>query len=321
MKRQWAVVLLNLGGPDSLQSVKPFLYNLFSDREIIPLGPRPLQRPLAWLISTLRAPKTKKAYELIGGCSPILKITEKQATLLKEALQREGIVAEVFVGMRYWHPFIEETVKRIKESGFESVLGLSLYPQYSLATTGSSQRAFRRACSRYQLQCRFVSQWYDHPLYIKALAGTIRKVLKDLPLKGTCLLFSAHGLPVSFIEKGDPYKDQIEKTVELVKKELEKEGLLPELVKLSYQSRTGPMKWLEPYTDDAIRKCAFMDFKNIVIVPVSFVSDHIETLYEIDILYKGLADECGINLFRTPALNTEPTFIEALKDIVINHIG
>ncbi len=320
MKHQWAILLLNLGGPDRVESVRPFLYNLFSDRDIIPLGPRPLQRPLAWLISRARAPKTARAYTLIGGGSPILRITTEQAQLLKRALQEEGLDVEVFVGMRYWHPFIEETLKEVKQRGFEKVLGLSLYPQYSFATTGSTEKAFRKACEEFKLQFRFVSQWFDHPLYIKALVGTIRDGLRGLPLKGTCLLFSAHGLPVSFLTRGDPYKEQIEKTVSLVREELAKEGLLPEVVRISYQSRTGPMKWLEPYTDDVIRACAFRDLKNVLIVPVSFVSDHIETLYEIDILYKDLAQRCGINLKRTRALNTDPLFIEALKDIVINFI-
>ncbi len=320
MKDPWAVVLLNLGGPEDLSSVRPFLYNLFSDRDIIPLGPKFMQKPLAWLISTMRAPKTRRAYALIGGSSPILKITFEQARALQKALAEEGLQTEVFVGMRYWRPFIEDAVKKAQQMGFKRIFGLSLYPQYSRATTGSSLRAFQSACLASGFQCRVVKQWYDNPYYIQALALSIKKVLKDLPPQGTCLLFSAHGLPVKFIEQGDPYKDQIEQTVSLVLEELKKDTPMPEIVQISYQSRTGPMQWLEPYTDDAIRKCAFRDLKRVVVVPVSFVSDHIETLYEIDILYKDLAEHCGVELFRTEALNTQPYFINALKDIVLKYI-
>jgi len=318
--QSWAIVLLNLGGPDSLNSVKPFLYNLFCDKDIIPLGPGLIQKLLAWLISIIRAPKTRKTYELIGGKSPILDITLKQASLLKQALTKAAVEAEVFVAMRYWHPFIEETLRNVKERGYNKVLALPLYPQFSKATTGSSLSEFYKWCKKLNLRCKHVQHWFDNPLYIKALSEIIKATLKSMHPEGTCLLFSAHGLPEKFIQEGDPYKKQVEKTVEMVLEEIKKEIPLPEMVQIAYQSRVGPTKWIEPYTDEVIRKCALRDFKRIVIVPISFVSDHVETLYEIDILYAELSRNCGIELYRTDTLNTNPLFIEALKDIVLSYI-
>ncbi len=301
------IILLNLGGPETLSDVRPFLYNLFSDREIIPLGPRPLQRPIAFLISIFRAPKTKAAYKLIGGGSPIYEITLKQADLLSKSLG--GM--PVYVGMRYWRPFIDDEIKRAKADGITKLIGLSLYPHYSRATTGSTREVFLAASSKAKIETDFIDYWYDHPLYIRALVELISKDLNWADV----LLFSAHSLPESFIKEGDPYLDHIIGTIKAVMSELKRVRKVPPYM-LSFQSRSGPVKWLEPSTDEAIKELARKGAKNILVVPISFVSDHIETLYEIDILYRDMAEKEGVNLHRVDSLNTYPLFIEALKDLV-----
>ncbi|NOX20891.1 MAG: ferrochelatase [Nitrospirae bacterium] len=305
-----AVILLNLGGPDTLSAVRPFLYNLFSDRDIIPLGPPFLQKPIAWLISVFRAPKTKSAYRLIGGGSPIYEITKNQARLLEQALS-ESREIPVYVGMRYWHPFIEEALSEAKTEGIERIIGLSLYPHYSRATTGSTKKVFEEIAEKLGLQTDFIDSWYDHPLYIEALVDLIMKNLSWADV----LLFSAHSLPESFIREGDPYLDEILGTIGAIMKRL-KSTVTPPPYMVSFQSRSGPVKWLEPSTDDAVVELSKKGAKNILVVPISFVSDHIETLYEIDILYKEIAKKEGINLQRIDSLNTHPLFIKALEDLV-----
>jgi len=308
------VILLNPGGPDSLQAIRPFLYNLFSDREIIRLGPASMQKPLAWLISTLRSPKTEKMYSQIGGKSPILDITRAQAVALEEALNKKSNSPhsfKVYIGMRYWRPFTEEVVEQMSRDGIKKVIGLSLYPQYSVTTSGSSISEFRKAASRYGMEIIIVDSWHNHPLYIEALVDVIKRGLASFERESNPhILFSAHSLPQKIIDQGDPYVDQ---TVETIR-EIEK--LLPITWHLSYQSKSGPVKWLEPSTEDKLEELAHAGIKNVLVVPISFVSDHIETLYEIDILYKDLAGKLGINLKRTESLNDHPKFIAALQDIV-----
>lgn len=343
------VLLLNLGGPDSLQAVRPFLYNLFSDREIIRLGPAFLQKPIACLIAFFRSKKTEEAYSLIGGRSPIREITMAQAAALEKALNSESPGGDrpyyryrVSVGMRYWQPFIRDTLRRMHSEGVRRIIALGAYPQYSVATSGSSvrkllwtlQEDYGQEISAYlnsDLQSAFtvhgrpftvvnVPSWHTHPLYIGALAETIEKGMdsfrEELESIGAepavHVLFSAHSLPVKFIEEGDPYDLQTRETI-------------AEVVKgrgypwdLSYQSKSGPVKWLEPSTDSMIEDLARRGVRNILVVPVSFVSDHIETLYEIDILYRGMAGKLGMRLRRTEALNTHPLFIAALKDLVLS---
>jgi ferrochelatase len=341
------VILLNLGGPDSLQAVRPFLYNLFSDRQIIRLGPPFMQKPLAWLISTLRSKKTENMYSQIGGKSPIFDITKAQAKALEEALNKgsnppfpkggQGGITnpsqsfKVYIGMRYWRPFAEDVVAEIFRDGIRKLVGLSLYPQYSVTTSGSSLSQFREVSSRYDMEIFTADSWHNHPLYIEALVDVIKKGLESFdresnpPLppfsKGgrggitqsspdIHVLFSAHSLPQKIIDQGDPYVNQTLETI----REIEKH--LPIRWHLSYQSKSGPVKWLEPSTDDKLGELARDGIKNVLVVPISFVSDHIETLYEIDILYKNLAGKLHINLKRTEALNTHPKFIRALQDIV-----
>jgi ferrochelatase len=301
--------------------VEPFLYNLFSDRKIIRLGPSFLQRPLARLISGLRAGKTERMYRLIGGKSPILDITRAQARALEETLNssllasRSSLSFRVYVGMRYWHPYIEETVKQMYAEGMRAILAISLYPHYSLATTGSSLAMFQEVISGYPVESSVIASWYDHPLYIAALTESVRKGMEAFGGNDAEVLFSAHSLPVSIVESGDPYVTHIRRTIEEVVRRMDIRW------HLSYQSKSGPVKWLEPSTDEKIRELAGRGVKNLLVVPISFVSDHIETLFEIDIVYNGLAERLGIRLVRAESLNTNPLFIKALEDMVTRKIG
>jgi ferrochelatase len=306
------VMLLNLGGPDSLGAIRPFLYNLFSDRRIIRLGPAFMQKPLAWLISTLRAPKSRGYYRLIGGRSPILEITMAQAEALELRLREHGDF-RVYVGMRYWRPFIADTLERARRDGVERLIALSLYPQYSVATTGSSETSLREALGAHPMQCAYISSWYDHPIYIEALKEVISQGLEGF--EGARLVFSAHSLPVKFIEEGDPYEREVMGTIEALT------GRMPIEWRLGYQSRTGPVKWLEPSTEEVMRGLAAEGVGDVLVVPVSFVSDHVETLYEIDILYKSIAEGLGMRLRRAESLNIRPLFIKALEDLILKKAG
>jgi len=299
-------MLLNLGGPDSPEAVRPFLYNLFSDRKIIRLGPAPLQKPLALLISTLRAKKTRGYYALIGGASPLLEITAAQGRALEGRLREHGDFV-VRVGMRYWKPFIEDTLRVMKKEGVGRLISLSLYPHYSIATTGSSLDSLKKALRKYPMEHADVPPWYDHPRYIEALADAIGSELGER----TEVLFSAHSLPVSFIEAGDPYVRHLMGTIESLV------ARLPLRWHLGYQSKTGPVKWLEPSTGEMLRRLAERGVKDVLVVPLSFVSDHVETLYEIDILYQEMAAGLGIEMRRSRSLNTQPLFISALEDLVV----
>ncbi|MGD1076554.1 MAG: ferrochelatase [Thermodesulfovibrionales bacterium] len=315
------VILLNLGGPDSLEAVRPFLCNLFSDRKIIKLGPPFLQKPLARMISGLRSQKTKKMYRLIGGKTPLLDITLAQASALQSALNEPrtadplGPLFNVYVGMSYWHPFIEDAVKAMYRDGMKTALALSLYPQYSLATSGSALSRFTDAIRRYPIESSIISPWFNHPLYVEALVDVIKKGLESFHGDGADVLFSAHSLPVSFIESGDPYVEHIKATIEGVVARID----IP--WHLSYQSKSGPVKWLGPATEKKLMELSLKGVRNLLVVPISFVSDHIETLYEIDILYKKRAHELGMRLERAESLNTHPLLIEALKDLLLKRLN
>jgi ferrochelatase len=313
------VFLLNLGGPDSLAAVRPFLSNLFSDREIIRLGPSFMQKPLAYIISSLRHKKTEGYYRLIGGKSPILDITAVQAQALDEALNGPSPAGKgpgqinVYVGMRYWHPLIEEVLPLIYQDGVRKLVVLGLYPHYSLATTGSSFSMVKRSIGEFPIQWHGIESWYDNALYIGALVDKIKSGIDMFGAEGPGphVLFSAHSLPKKFIQEGDPYVDQIKATIRMVTERIDIKW------DLSYQSKSGPVEWLEPSTDSALEKLAGRGVRDLLVVPISFVSDHIETLYEIDILYKGMAAALGMRLERAESLNASPLFIEALKDIVL----
>ena len=326
------VLLLNLGGPETGEDVEGFLYNLFADPDIIRLPPilAPLQSLVATIISKRRAPKSREAYDSIGGGSPILKFTKQQANFMAKSLkERYGIEAKTYIGMRYWFPFTNEALEQIQEDGINALVILPLYPQFSISTSGSSlrvlQEEFAKKADIYGPQKMFhtvVPSWYERPGYVKSIANLIQKELDSFSeeelQEGVSesqsilkhVLFSAHGVPASYIEAGDPYKAQIEDCVERIKALLpsEEDGVK---VHLSFQSRVGPVEWLRPYTDDVLPELGEQGVKNLVVVPISFVSEHIETLEEIDIEYRELAHESGItNWRRSPALNTDPTFID-----------
>ncbi len=304
-----AIILLQMGGPDSLEAVRPFLLNLFTDREIIKIGPAWLQPLIARMIVNRRAPKVIEKYREIGGKSPIRELTEAQAVALSA---ETGIPCHV--GMRYWHPFSADTLSRISLSGAKNVVALSLYPHYSRATSGSSFNDLKRSLSSFpNLNLLTIEQFYDHPLYIQALAEKIEKGLATFKDRSEPqLLFSAHSLPQSFIDDGDPYLNHIQTTVRLV---MEQFGEVP--YQLAFQSRAGPVKWLEPSTDDKLKELAAVGCKNLLVVPLSFVSDHIETLHEIDIEYAEEARKLGISKFRRiESLNDSPTFIRCLAELV-----
>ncbi len=312
-----AILLINLGGPDSLDSVEPFLHNLFSDPDIMGYN-RFLLGPMAKFLSQKRGPAVRKYYSLIGGKSPILGLTLRQGEALQEALSPCGRFA-VFVAMRYWHPMIEDVVKKMLVFPLKRIIVLPLYPHYSVTTTGSSLKEFNRVWRQIgapEIEVNIVREWYDNPFYIDSMRDTVQKTLEShkLNIKNTSIVFSAHGIPLRFIKKGDPYARQIEKSVALISERLDPGGNYH----LCYQSRVGPLKWLGPSTEEVLKELGEKGIKDIVLVPISFVSDHLETLYEMDILYKEKAIGYGISdCYRAPALNDSPLLIEALKDIVL----
>ncbi|KAH9564732.1 hypothetical protein CY35_04G040600 [Sphagnum magellanicum] len=319
------VLLLNLGGPESLEDVQPFLFNLFADPDIIRLPRlfRFLQRPLAQFISTLRAPKSAEGYAAIGGGSPLRQMTAEQADALSLALKGKNLPAKVYVGMRYWHPFTEEAISQIKSDGITRLVVLPLYPQFSISTSGSSLRLleniFREDEYLVNMQHTVIPSWYQREGYVQAMANLIEKeVYKFENPEEVHIFFSAHGVPVTYVEDaGDPYKAEMEECVELIMNAVKDRGINCQHT-LAYQSRVGPVEWLKPYTDVTIRELGKCGIKNLLAVPVSFVSEHIETLEEIDMEYRQLALESGIkNWGRVPALGCEPTFIADLADAVI----
>jgi protoporphyrin/coproporphyrin ferrochelatase len=312
MSAKTAVLLLQMGGPDSIEAVEPFLFNLFSDRDIIRIGPAFLQPLIARFIARRRAPKSEAFYAAIGGRSPIRELTELQARALEGAL---GPEFRCFVAMRYWRPTTVEALAAVKREGISRILALSLYPHYSRATTGSSinelQRVLGEAGTGFDVS--YIDRFYNHPLYLEALAMRIREGLAGFPDRlGVHILFSVHSLPQSLIDGGDPYLDHILETVRLV---MERFGDID--YHLAFQSRAGPVKWLEPSTEEMLKRLAAAGCGELLVVPLSFVSDHIETLYEIDIQYAEEARLLGIGHFRrAPALNDAPPFIECLADLV-----
>ncbi len=313
------VVLLQLGGPDSLESVEPFLFNLFSDPDIIDLPLAFLFRPLlARMISSRRAPKVAEYYKKIGGRSPILRLTLRQAT----ALQRElhpSVNARMFVAMRYWHPMTDEVIASLKREGIERVVLLPLYPQYSRTTTGSSFNEWNRMIDRLgadHIRADLIQEYCEHPLYIQAIVRNIRIALarvKPADRKNVHLVFSAHGTPVKLVKSGDPYQQQIIRTYRSVVRE----GRFELEHHLCYQSKVGPQRWLEPSLVDTIDRLGAEHVSHVIVVPIAFVSDHSETLYEINMEVRHRARRAGILHYdMSPALNTNPFFIRALAELV-----
>lgn len=309
------VILLNMGGPDTLDDVRPFLYNLFSDRDIIKLGPSFLQKPIAWMISRKRAPHSREIYAKIGNGSPLRAITNNQANALEQLLQDNEKIM-VRVAMRYWHPRADEAIQEFVNAGVKRIIALPLYPHYTKATSGSSLTDLRTSISSLAPGTELVEipSWPTATGYIQALADKIQSAGKLFNNEHFQLVYSAHSLPVSFIQDGDPYVDELQKTIDTLEKTTGIQG------KLCYQSRSGPVEWLSPSTDETLTALANKGCKNILMVPISFVSDHVETLYEINMLFRDKAQELGMRLESTESLNTDPTFISALRDLVVEHL-
>lgn len=310
-----ALILLNMGGPDSLEAVKSFLYNLFSDRELIQLPAGALlQKPFARMISHFRAKKVVENYRVIGGKSPQLEWTQKQARGISGRL---GENVKPFVVMRYWHPRAEAVLKEIKAAGIEKAVVLSMYPHYTGATTGSSVNEFKRNAAQVypELQYQVIENWYDWPGYLDALANRVKEGLEafhELQRDEVQILFSAHALPQKFIDRGDPYQQHVEVTANEVMKRVGEYAW-----KIAWQSRSGPVKWMEPGTEDMIQQLAAAGHQSLLLVPISFVSDHIETLEEIDIQYRNLASDCGfLHFHRAPSLNDHGDFLDAMAALV-----
>jgi ferrochelatase len=309
-----AVVLFNLGGPDSLEAVRPFLFNLFNDPAII-RAPGPVRRLIATLISRRRAPVARQIYAHLGGKSPLLEFTRAQATALEAEL---GDLAplKVFIAMRYWHPMSDETARAVAAYGPERVVLLPLYPQFSTTTTASSLADWRRAARGAGLEapsgalCCYPTQ----PSLVAATARLVETALAEAQGVGPPrLLFSAHGLPKRVVERGDPYRWQVERTAAAVAQALGR----PELDWLvCFQSRVGPLEWIGPATSDEIER-AGRDRVPLVVAPIAFVSEHSETLVELDVEYRALAERAGVPAYlRVPALGTDAGFIKALGDLV-----
>ncbi|MGE5269948.1 MAG: ferrochelatase [Thiohalocapsa sp.] len=312
-----AVVLMNLGGPDSPAAVRPFLYNLFSDPAIIGL-PSWLRLPLAWLIAARRAPVARAIYAQLGGASPLLANTEAQAHALQEEL---GDGWRCFVAMRYWQPLTETAVGAVKAWQPDEVVLLPLYPQYSTTTTESSVAAWRLAAARQGLAAptHIIRSYPTEPGFVAALAALVEEALEAAAANGMTLrlLFSAHGLPLKIVRAGDPYPDEVAATAQAVVTALQQRRQHAELDWLvGYQSRVGPLAWLGPSLDAEIRR-AGAERRALVVAPISFVSEHSETLVELDIDYRRLADESGVPLYRrVPTVGTDPRFIGGLADLV-----
>ena len=326
---QTAVVLFNLGGPDDLASVEPFLVNLFSDREIIelPFGAA-LQPIFARAIAKVRGPSVRRNYERIGGGSPQLSITVAQAMALEQQLNASSTGSpafRVYVAMRYSQPTSEDALELIAAAGIKRIVTLTLFPQYSKATTGSSRREFDRILSRpvwkaMGFEITHIDRYPDHEGYLDAMAEHVIEAWNRIPRNArpaTTLLFSAHGLPQKFIDEGDPYVREIQATRDGILDRIK----LPCRNVLAYQSRTGPVKWIGPGTEEMLEELGREGVANVLVVPLSFVSDHIETLYEVDMLFRDVAVKAGITgYWRTEALNTSPRFIAALAELIADHL-
>ncbi|HEV8591230.1 MAG TPA: ferrochelatase [Pyrinomonadaceae bacterium] len=318
------VVLLNLGGPDTLDAVEPFLNNLFNDPDIIDFpGSFLIRRWLAKQISTRRAPKVAEQYKKIGGGSPLKVHTLKQAEFL-EAKLNQHFPAQVYTAMRYWKPFTQDALDEIERDGIKRVVLLPLYPQFSKATTESSLKEWKRQLQQrpqLNLDWTLVEKYHDFPPYINAFVERIEQGLEKFPeekREQVHIVFSAHGTPMKLVRQGDPYSLQIAETVNKV---IDQGGFSHEW-SLCYQSKVGPQKWLTPSTPDMIEDLAGRGIKDMLIVPIAFASDHLETLFELGIEYRKLADKFGVEQYEvTEGLNDSAKFIDALAQLVLAEVG
>ena len=324
MSEKFGIVLLNLGGPDSLEAVEPFLYNLFCDPDIIDFpGSFLFRKGLAKLISSRRSPMIRKQYEKIGGRSPLKENNLKQASMLEERLN-ERFPAKVYAAMRYWRPSTEETLHQIEKDGISKVILLPLYPQYSKATTESSVKEWNKqlaARPSLQIETSLIESYYDFPPYIDAFVERVTEAIGRFSADEQDkihLVFSAHGTPMKLVRQGDPYSGHIKQTVDLI---MQRGGYTQDS-SLCYQSKVGPLKWLTPSTPDTIEDLARKGVKHMVVIPVAFASDHLETLFELGIEYRHVATEAGVDRFEiTTGLNDSPLFVDALAQLVFEKMG
>jgi ferrochelatase len=323
MSQRVAVVLFQLGGPDSTQAIRPFLYNLFRDPDIIDFpGAFLARRPLAWLIATLRSKSVGAHYDKIGGKSPILELTMQQAAALEQSLRNAGLAATVLVAMRYWRPFTEDAIRRIKSDAFDRVILLPLYPQFSQATTYSSMNEWQRQAHRLGLRVptQLICCYPNHPDLIEAFVDRINNALNrfgEVAHEEIDLIFSAHGVPLQFIRRGDPYQLQVEETV----RRIVERGKWNSPHILCYQSKVGPQEWLGPSLLETIERRAKAGRQRLLIAPIAFVTEHIETLHEINIEAREHAEQHGIKQFEMmPALNDHPKFIACLTELVLARV-
>ncbi len=321
--KKLAVVLFNLGGPDCPEAIRPFLLNLFRDPAIlrVPFFVRPL---LARIIAKARVKPATENYAILGGKSPLLELTQNQAQALEKAISGPDVEAKCFIAMRYWHPFSLAAATEVRDWGADEVFLLPLYPHFSTTTTGSSLAAWRDAASQVGLARPVTTLccWFNDEAYIAATAAIVRRSLEDArqtakaPLR---ILFSAHGLPEVIVQQGDPYQFQIESTVRAVVDRLQATGPAEEELdwQVCYQSRATPQKWLDPSTEYAVEEAA-RDKCAVLVVPIAFVSEHSETLVELDVEYRELAEKMGVpGYYRVPAQNDDPAFIAALAQAVL----
>jgi ferrochelatase len=321
------IFLFNLGGPEKLEDVRPFLYNLFSDPDIIRIKSGFVRKLVAWGISTSRQRKSRDLYRQIGGGSPLRRITEEQAAALAARMKEMGRPARVYVAMRCWKPTIDEALDQACRDRVKKLVALPLFPQYSFTTTASCFNHLKELLHGAQFRARvsnmqvsYIDAWPEEPLYIESLADLVREARgrfeKDDPA-AIHLLYSAHSIPSRYLTEGDPYLQQTQKTVCRVNALLGNAHPFT----ISFQSKVGPVKWLGPSTIDVIAELGRAGAGQVLVIPISFVSDHIETLQEIDISYRQLAADCGIGQFeRVPALNTYPKFIDALASLSMRAI-
>lgn len=315
------VVVLQLGGPETLDDVRPFLFNFFCDL-LADNVPRFLVRPLAWLISTLRAPYSRGLYASIGGGSPIRAQTQAQADAVRDELRRRGRDWPVYVAMRNWSPDTAAMLRRAESDGVTGLAALPLYPQYSYATTRSSVNELRRllALSRYKPALRVVDEHCDDPSYVDAVVDVTRKALRRFSVRSADVhvIFSAHGLPVSYIDKGDPYLDHVKRTMSAALAKLGHDGPSH----LAFQSRLGPQRWLGPSTDELLKELGAAGARAVCIVPVAFVTEHVETLNEIDIQYAAIARDANIPEFRRAcAVKCHPAYVRCLADLAEREVA
>ena len=320
MQEKIGVVLLNLGGPDSLEAVEPFLYNLFVDPDIINFpGSFLVRKPLAKLISSKRHPKIQEQYKLIGGKSPLKDFTLGQARLLEIQLNKH-FPAKVYAAMRYWHPFTEEVLDELERENINKVILLPLYPQYSMATTESSVKEWKKQLEKRgnkTIEWTLVDHYYDFPPYVDACVERVNQGLEKFPADRrdrVDILFSAHGTPMKLVREGDPYSGHICETVTAVMQR----GGWKNPHHLCFQSKVGPQKWLTPSTPTTIDELAKKGVKDMLLVPIAFASDHLETLFEVGIEFRHEAEEKGVEQFEvTEGLNYSPKFIDALAQLAV----